>query len=763
MSSVFGKNSVPDPSVKRNTFDLSFSNSLTMHMGTLYPVFCKEVLPGDTFKIDAAFGLRFMPLAFPIQTKMRANMQFFYVRNRNLWKDWVKFITKTGNPSQFPFINASRVSQTSSLGDYLGLPTTVVANSVSANYSISNLYTLYPATNPYTSSEFGNLYIDLDKVKDDIYPSIYYTYPSKHGGDFTASAIEGGFDYAAKSFVSQYVFNYKQDSTVPSSFQVHPDNILRITFATDENNYQSLNSSLDKLRFILYDGLGPGAAPEQLKGLSQGVVTNVRNGTVNGDNACYFDVEFTCTDIVSIRKTARIVAVSLDGDLKSVLPYEFTTVYQSFISSLDELINYPSASVIPSFITRNVSVLSGSSNSNVDPANVPYSVSALPFRAYESVYNAFYRDDRNNPYILNGVSDPNVYLPTTDGGIDMNDYQLHQVNWEQDFLTTAVPTPQQGAAPLVGVTSTGKATFADSDGNTYSAQFNVGKDGDTVESVTFDDPSIPQDAKRTAIQLATEGISINDFRNVNALQRWLETNMRKGYKYKDQIASHFGVNISYAELDMPEFIGGISQRVEIQQINQTSQGSDTDPLGSYAAQASVVGGNNHTISNYCDEHGFIIGLLYVTPVPTYSQLLPKHFTKFDPMDYFFPEFGHIGYQPIPYREVCPIQATVSNVPLTDTFGYQRAWYDYLQSVDEVHGQFRTDLSSFILMRIFKSLPSLRPEFLTVSQDQLNEVFTVTALPDEDGNLTPVQPILGQVHFKCLAKRKIPRYGVPRLE
>ena len=62
----------------RNAFDLSFTNHVTGSIGTLIPVLCKEVLPGDTFKIDSALGLRFMPLAFPIQSKCRAHIHFFY-------------------------------------------------------------------------------------------------------------------------------------------------------------------------------------------------------------------------------------------------------------------------------------------------------------------------------------------------------------------------------------------------------------------------------------------------------------------------------------------------------------------------------------------------------------------------------------------------------------------------------------------------------------------------------------------------------------
>ncbi|WP_354667230.1 major capsid protein [uncultured Duncaniella sp.] len=87
MPNPFGKDGGPVNSVPRNTFDLSFQNNLTLPFGALVPCFCKETLPGDSFRIDTTFGLRFMPTAFPLQTRIRADVHFFYVRNRNLWKD----------------------------------------------------------------------------------------------------------------------------------------------------------------------------------------------------------------------------------------------------------------------------------------------------------------------------------------------------------------------------------------------------------------------------------------------------------------------------------------------------------------------------------------------------------------------------------------------------------------------------------------------------------------------------------------------------
>ena len=87
MANIFNLSNDRTPDVNRNTFDLSFQNNFTAKFGYLYPVFCKEVLPGDTFKIRPTFALEFMPMVFPVQTRMRANLHFFYCRNRAAYKD----------------------------------------------------------------------------------------------------------------------------------------------------------------------------------------------------------------------------------------------------------------------------------------------------------------------------------------------------------------------------------------------------------------------------------------------------------------------------------------------------------------------------------------------------------------------------------------------------------------------------------------------------------------------------------------------------
>ena len=74
-------------------------------------LFClvQDVIPGFTFKAKPTFALEFMPTAFPVQTRMRARMHFFYVRNRNLWKDFADFYGKDkGRPCSSLFAFSAR-------------------------------------------------------------------------------------------------------------------------------------------------------------------------------------------------------------------------------------------------------------------------------------------------------------------------------------------------------------------------------------------------------------------------------------------------------------------------------------------------------------------------------------------------------------------------------------------------------------------------------------------------------------------------------
>ena len=382
-------------------------------------------------------------------------------------------------------------------------------------------------------------------------------------------------------------------------------------------------------------------------------------------------------------------------------------------------------------------------------------LSALPFRAYEAYYNAFGRDIRNNPFIVDGKPEYNKYVPSTKGGPDTYKYQLHYANWESDAYTTALQSPQAGVAPLVGITSLGEATFRDAAGTEYHAQLETAEDGDTVTGFQVKSSNAPAEVVRNLIGMATSGISISDFRNVNSLQRFLEIRIRQSPRYKNLVKGLFDVNLDYDELMMPEFLGGISDTIPVYKVTQTTP-TDGNPLGSFAGQGSLQSGMRHVIRKYCPEEGYILGVMSVVPAANYSQLLLPHFTRMSLLDWHFPQFNNISYQPMLYKNLCPYQAYSANPQnINNVFGYQRAYWDLISSFDEVHGEFRGSMRNFLINRVFDKAPELSKDFLLVNPDHVNDVFAMTA---ENGD-----KILGSIAFDITKKTTIPRNSIPHIE
>ena len=88
---------VKTPNVPLNKFDLSYENLLSAGMGKLYPVLCKEMLPGDRFRVKSDLLIRAMPMTSPVYGNLKAYVHYFFVPNRLVWSNWEEFIT--GGPN----------------------------------------------------------------------------------------------------------------------------------------------------------------------------------------------------------------------------------------------------------------------------------------------------------------------------------------------------------------------------------------------------------------------------------------------------------------------------------------------------------------------------------------------------------------------------------------------------------------------------------------------------------------------------------------
>ncbi len=117
--------------IKVNTFDWSHANNLTTQIGRVTPIFCELVPSKSSVRINPRMGLQFMPMVFPVQTRMKARIAFFKYPLRALWSGYRDFVGNFRQDLEEPYINMNtssklkKMASTGSLGDYLGLPTTI--------------------------------------------------------------------------------------------------------------------------------------------------------------------------------------------------------------------------------------------------------------------------------------------------------------------------------------------------------------------------------------------------------------------------------------------------------------------------------------------------------------------------------------------------------------------------------------------------------------------------------------------------------------
>lgn len=715
-----------------NSFDWSHVNNLTTDFGRITPVFCELIPAKGSLRINPEFGLELMPMVFPVQTRMFARLNFFKVTLRSMWEDYSDFISNFRDDLEEPYIlpdyaRFNKMCRTGTLGDYLGLPT------------------------------FGTSFSTTVTLND---------VPCSTGSrQFTEDSIETVMN------------SIRNDSTIPG---------LKCATHFNYNGNGVVIFSTARTSTKIPDGTTQVGLSVSLVGGSADAFIGSRGFLVHLLSDGSYNLDYPV-----------VMTKSKDGVVCAIISSVDVADLDGMQGGLHLVLSGMSTSASIEFngMEFNAALDYYQLQNDVTYTKYPFATEGHPardrllsyrFRAYEAVYNAYYRDIRNNPFVVNGRPVYNKWLPTMKGGADTTLYELHQCNWERDFLTTAVPNPQQGAnAPLVGLTigdvitrsddgtlSVQKQTvLVDEDGSKYGVSYKVSEDGERLVGVDYDPVSekTPVTAINSYSELAAlaseqaSGFTIETLRYVNAYQKFLELNMRKGFSYKQIMQGRWDIDIRFDELLMPEFIGGISRELSMRTVEQTvdqqsssSQGQYAEALGSKTGIAGVYGSTSNNIEVFCDEESYIIGLLTVTPVPVYTQLLPKDFTYNGLLDHYQPEFDRIGFQPITYKEICPMNIVGDDdtAQLSKTFGYQRPWYEYVAKYDSAHGLFRTSMKNFVMTRVFKGLPQLGQQFLLVDPNTVNQVFSVTEYTDK---------IFGYVKFNATARLPISRVAIPRLD
>lgn len=226
--------------------------------------------------------------------------------------------------------------------------------------------------------------------------------------------------------------------------------------------------------------------------------------------------------------------------------------------------------------------------------------------------------------------------------------------------------------------------------------------------------------------------TIQDLRNANSLQKLYEKLMYSGRRYIDQVLGIFGVHSSNERLDRCRVLGVAHFGVNVSDVTQTSQDTDSARLGDYAGNAITVGQNRSFIHYTAEEHSIIMVFMSVRPKCVYMDETPKDLFKLSPYDFLIPELSHVGEQPVLSTEIVPVVTSSEGAPTV--FGYQRRYSEYMYTPSHVHGEMKTSLRYWNAARIFDDgAPTLNSQFISVDDeaDGLNRIFSV---PDAVENL-----------------------------
>lgn len=390
--------------------------------------------------------------------------------------------------------------------------------------------------------------------------------------------------------------------------------------------------------------------------------------------------------------------------------------------------------------------------------------SALPLRAYNLIYNEWFRDEN----LVNAAT-----VIKNDGPDDQAYYQLRRRGKRHDYFTSSLPWPQKGNS--VEVPLGGQAAVYGHPAqsllmqnvvnpvNVFPVGIAAGGTGQNFQSLA---PGADAAGAVNVISSGNSGlyadlstataVTINQLRQSFQIQKLLERDARGGTRYTEIVRAHFGVVSPDARLQRPEYLGGGSAPIVVNPIAQTSASGvtgGTTPQGNLAAFGTMLA-HGHGFSQSFVEHGYVIGLVSVRADLTYQQGMRRHWSRSTRYDFYFPAFAMLGEQAVLTKEIfCDGSTNDATV-----FGYQERWAEYRYSPSEITGLFRSTAADTLdlwhLAQRFEEAPVLGQTFI----EENPPLPRILAVGDEANGAQ----LIFDSFFDMRVARPMPLYSVPGL-
>lgn len=407
----------------------------------------------------------------------------------------------------------------------------------------------------------------------------------------------------------------------------------------------------------------------------------------------------------------------------------------------------------------------------------PFSINALPIRAYIKIWNEFFRDENVDNAAVLKTDDADVNYEFGDENsiqeAENNAYKggnLLPVNKFHDYFTSCLPYPQRGPEVTIGLTGAAKiqaytdTSLENKATTTINSFANQSDPGGTVDKRLYDmflwegtpgqifvGNGTAKDQYYLGADLSkVEAATVNQLRQAISVQQYYEALARGGSRYREQVQALWNVVISDKTVQVPEYLGGGRYHVNINQIVQTAE-NDKAPLGEAGAM-SVTPINESSFTKSFEEHGFVIGVCCVRHNRSYQQGLERFWSREDRLDYYVPQFANIGEQPVKKKEIM----LTGDATDDETFGYQEAWADYRMKPNRVSGLMRSNATGALDFwhygDYYEKVPTLSQEWMAEGKKEIARTLVVENEPQ----------FFGAIRIANKTTRRMPLYSVPGL-
>lgn len=376
--------------------------------------------------------------------------------------------------------------------------------------------------------------------------------------------------------------------------------------------------------------------------------------------------------------------------------------------------------------------------------NINYLLNALPLRAYFMTWNYLFRNEYLQEPILVDTSDGSMSVsdvftsigPHGDFPLDYSTKDGKWINYSSpclkvnksgDRFTTSLPWPQVGDPATIGIGEfapviTGETHSPDSSsapllwrklGNTAdyvpitnNALGLLGGQGTTMAGTLSEDSITPSLTNLLPSNLYADlrniaSVTINQLRISSAIQRMMEKDAIYGTRYDEKLMAHFGTAPSSEVLSQPQYVGGMKTAINIDTVLQTTghQPGASSTLAEPGA-VSMTYNKSSLFTQSFTEPGYLLLLAYTRQKREYSYI-DRLFLRHTKLDFYWPEFAHVGYTPVYSIESGTISDIftetsflandeglfISNPDLSkqDIFGYQEYANEYRYKANMVSG------------------------------------------------------------------------------